>query len=138
MRGLFGALAILANLCIGVFCLGLGLLGWIDGGDMGVPLVPVRAENVAAALVSAGCFAIVASLLALKSKTLLRLPMLLWSLGLIGILIAAIFRSSYHFDGIEGLQRHGWMLLGSIVLAWASWSRLKASQRRPTFLYRSR
>ena len=138
MRGLFGVLAILGNLGIGVFCLGLGLLGWLTGGDMVVPLVPVQGEHVAASLASAGCFAIVASLLALKSKTLLRLPMLLWSLGLSAVLIAAIFRSGYHFDGIEGLQRHGWMLLTSMILLWGSWSRIQTSRRRRMVLYRGR
>ena len=138
MRGLLGALAILVNLCAGLFCLGLGLLGWIDGGAMIVPLMPVQPEKVASSLVSAGSFAIVASFLALNSKALLRFPMLLWSLGLIGVLVAAIFRDSYRFEGIEGLQRHGWMLLGSVVLAWASWCRWNAARKRPTPLYRSR
>ena len=130
----FGGLGTVANLLLGLYIGGLGILGQIVGGEMFVPLVPVAPDNVAVALLSLGLFAVVASLAAVYGGKILRIPLLVWSAALCLALAAAVFRGDYRFDGIESFRTHGIMLLGSLVLLFASWVRFKTpTKRRPTY-----
>ena len=135
MRRAFGLLSVLANLAIGLACLALGLLGRVAATEMFVPLVPLEPESVSTALMVFGAFAVGASLLAIKQGVFARLPLLVGSLLIVFVLVAAVFRSDYRFDGLEAFQRHGLLTLGSLVLAYASWVRLRMPKPRER-LYR--
>lgn len=133
IRTAFGGLGAVANLLLGLYLCALGILGLIAGGDMFVPLVPVSPENAAVTLLLLGLFAVVASLVAISGGKLLRIPLLVWAAALFLALAAAVFRSDYRFDGIENFKTHGLMLLGSLVLVYASWVRFKTPPpRRPS------
>ena len=116
MRKVLVFLAILVNLGLGVFCAGLAGLAWIDGGELSVPLLPVAPEHAATSLAAAGVFGIAASLVALHPLRLARLPMLVWSVGLLFVLTAAVFRGSYRFEGVEGLVEHALLVAGALIL----------------------
>lgn len=129
----FGKLGAVANFLLGLYICGLGILGLIVGGEMFVPLVPVSPDNAAVALLGIGLFAVVASLVAVTGGKSLRIPLLLWSAALCIALVAAVFRGDYRFDGIESFRTHGIMLLGSLVLFYASWVRFKTPPKRPSY-----
>lgn len=126
MRSVLGLISVFVVLLLGAFCFGLAMLARIDGGSLYVPLLPVDPESAALAMAAVGCVGVGAALLALKKARLARIPLLVWSLGLALVLVAAVFRGSYQFDGLAGLGRHGWLLLGSLVVAWGSWLRYRA------------
>ena len=131
MRSLFVGLGRLANLCLGLACMALGLLGWIDGGDMHVPLLPVEPASAATWLVGAGVFAILAVVLARGSGRWSGVPVLFWSFAVVAVLLQAVFDGAYRFDGTEDFALHSLMALGATVMLWASWlGRRSAAQSR--------
>ena len=132
MKKIIGMLAVAVNLGVGLACIALGLLGWIAGGDMYLPLVPVEPDKVATALVSAGTFAVVAAVLAARGGRLLRLLMLIWSTALVGVLGSGVFRSDFRFDGLAGLTQYGWIFFGAVVLLFASWLRYSMARKSST------
>ena len=129
MRKVFESLGILVNLGLGLFCLALAALGWIEGGDLTVPLVPVASENAAAALGIAGFYAVLSCVLAFRAGRWGRLPLLVWSLGLFLVLVAAVFRGDYRFDGIEAFRQHTLLLLGAAILLCTSYLRFRSPSR---------
>ena len=130
MRVLFESLGILVNLGLGLFCVALATLGWIDGGDLAVPLVPVAPESAVTALAIAGVYAILASGLAIRSGRSTRLPLLIWSAVLLGVLLAAIFRGAYRFDGMDAFIQHGMLVVGAAILLGASCARFRSVSSR--------
>lgn len=125
MRALFGFLSVPVVFLLGLYCLGIAILGWIDGGDMYLPLLPVAPENAATALGIAGLAGIAASLFALKRGFGARLLLLVWSVGLTLVLLAAVFRAGYKFEGLEGLANHAYLSVGSLILSVCAWLRLR-------------
>lgn len=128
MRAVFEVFGILVNLGLALFCVGIAALGLIHGGEMFVPLVPVEPENVATALGVAGLVGVLVCLLAFRRGRLSRLPLLLWSLALVAVLKAAIFRGGYRFDGIESFIEHAWLIAGAAVLFVASLLRYRSAR----------
>ena len=118
---------------LGLYFCALGILGLIAGGEMFVPLVPASPENAAVVLLVLGLFAVVASVVAVTGGKFLRIPLLIWSAALFLALGAAVFRGDYRFDGIEDFRAHGLMLLGSLVLLYASWVRFTTPPRRQPY-----
>lgn len=137
IRGALGYFGVLANLLLGLFLAGLGTLGWWVGGDMHVPLIPVEAEQAARALLVAGAVAVVASLLAFRSARAARLPLLLWSLVVFGVVVAAFFRADYRIDGMDGLKDYGLLVLCSALLVFFCHLHRKMASRK-TVAYRWR
>ena len=133
LRSGFGGIGAIANLLLGLYFCALGILGLIVGGEMFVPLVPVSPDNVAVALLVLGLFAVVASVFAVTGGKFMRIPLLIWSTALFLALGAAVFRGDYRFDGLEDFRTHGVMLLGSLVLLYASWARFKTPPKRPSY-----
>ena len=125
MRALFGFLSIPVVFVLGLYCLGIATLGWIDGGDMYVPLLPVAPESAATALGLAGLAGIAASILALKRGFGVRLPLFAWSVLLTLLLLAAVFRGGYKFDGLGSLANHAYLFIGSVALSVSAWLRLR-------------
>lgn len=129
MRTFLELLGILANLALGLFCLALAILGWIHGGEMAVPLLPVSPESAATALAITGLYASLASLLAFRSGRWARFPLLVWSVGLVVVLVAAVFRSGYRFDGIEAFGEHALQILVATILLGTSFLRFRSASR---------
>ena len=116
MSRLLGYFSIAVHLALGLFCLGLGLVGLLNGGGMDIALLPFEPENTAGVLAGAGLFALVAVFTAFGRSGLARSLLAVWSLAVVGILIAAFFRGSYRFDGMEGFQMYA-ACLGVALLA---------------------
>lgn len=125
MRALIGFLSLPVVFVLGLYCLAIATLGWIDGGDMYVPLLPVAPESAATALGIAGLAGVAAPLLALKRGFGARLPLFVWSVALTLLLTAAVFRGGYKFDGLGDLANHAYLLLGALALTGCAWLRLR-------------
>ena len=130
-------LVVPATLLLGLYCLGLGVLGWIDGGDMNLPLVPVAPESLATALALAGAFAILAAFLSVRPGRWFRLPLLIWWVVMVVVLVSTVFRASYRFNGLADLESHGWLLLGALVLLCGAWRRFRPPGRGQAGMRRS-
>lgn len=122
-------LGVVATLLISLFCVGLGLLGGVAGGEMFVDLLPVAPERQATALVAVGAFGLLAALLALRPGRWRNLPLLAWSLGLLAVVASTVFRSGYRYDGVADLKAHGWLALGAAVLSLVAWRRSRRTER---------
>lgn len=122
---ILGYLSILTNLLLGLFLLGIGLLGALEGAALKIDLLPVAPESMSTVLMFAGLFAVVAVVLALRSGRAARSLLVLWSLLVSGVLVAAFFRPSYRFDGEEHFRTGVWVFLGSLLLLIGSYKRWK-------------
>ncbi len=129
MGHLLGYLGIVVHLALGLFCLGLGLVGLLDGGDMDIDLLPFAPESTSKVLVGSGLFALIAVFTAFGKSRFARSLLAVWSLAVAGILIAAFFRGSYRFDGVEGFWMHAAYLGVSLLALLGSWLRRRPPRR---------
>ncbi len=133
MSHLLGYFSIVVNLALGLFCLGLGLVGLLGGGEMDIDLLPFEPESTAAVLTGSGLLALVAVFMAFGKSGFVRSLLAVWSLTVTGILIAAFFRGSYRFDGMEGFQKYGGYLGVSLTALLGSWLRCCRPRRVSRF-----
>jgi len=127
MKSIAGLLAALVHFALGLFCLGLGLLGWIEGGEMHLPLLPVEAEHAAEALAVVGAVGVCSSVLAMSRPGGRNVFLVLWSLGVTWVLVSAVFRSSYTFEDLDGFAAHVAAAVAALLLLVASWWRFRRS-----------
>ena len=127
MKSIAGMFAALVHFALSLFCLGLGLLGWTEGGDMHVPLLPVDMEHAAVALAVVGALGVCTSVLAISRPGGRNVFLVLWSLGVTWVLVSAIFRSSYTFEDLNGFAAHVAAAGAALVLLVASWWRFRDS-----------
>lgn len=130
LRGLLRAIAVLFNLALGVFLLGVGLIGWSSGEEVRMGVIPgLEGETVATALVIGSLLALAATLLSLTGNSFARALMLLWNVLVVGLLVSAFFRSSYRFEGEEHFY-NGLKLFGVAFLAMiGAWWHLRARRQ---------
>ena len=122
--------AIVFNLGVALFLLGVGFIGWIEGHDVNFDLVPgVEPANMALTLIGLALFALLALALSLKRSKLARMLMLLWNLLVSSLLVCAFVRPSYKFDGMEHLHQGMILFLISLIALWGSWTAMR--QVRP-------
>ena len=73
VRLILRLIAIVFNLAVALFLLGVGFIGWIEGQDVNFDLVPgVEPENMAVTLIGLGIFALLATALSLKRSKFVR------------------------------------------------------------------
>lgn len=130
LRGLFRAIAVLFNLALGVFLLGVGLIGWSSGEAIHMEVIPgLEGETVATALVIGALLALAATLLSLTGNRFARLLMLLWNVSVVGLLVGAFFRSDYRFSGEEHFY-NGLKLFGVAFFAMlGAWWHFRAGRQ---------
>ena len=126
VRWILRLIAIVFNLAVALFLLGVGFIGWVEGQDVHFDLVPgVEPENMALALIGLGVFGLLSIALSRTRSKSARMLMLLWNLLVSGLLVYAFFGPSYKFDGMEHLH-HGLILfLISLIALWGSWITVK-------------
>ena len=130
VRWLLRLFAIVFNLVVALFLLGVGFIAWIEGQDVNFDLVPgVEPENMALTLVGLALFALLAVALSLKRSKLARMLMLLWNLLVSSLLVCAFARPSYKFDGMEHLHQGLIFFLISLIALWGSWTAMKQVSR---------
>lgn len=130
LRGLLRAIAVLFNLALGVFLLGVGLIGWSSGEEVRMEVIPgLEGETVATALVIGSLLALAATLLSLTGNRFARILMLLWNVLVVGLLVCAFFRPSYRFEGEEHFY-NGLKFFGAAFLAMlGAWWHLRARRQ---------
>ena len=130
MTKLLGFLSIAVSLALGLACLALGVLGKLDGTEMTVDLLPVAPESTVATLFAIGILGTLSALLATRGGGWMSVPLLLWSLAIVTLLGATVFRAGYRFDGVADLVNHGLWFLTSLILLLASWLRFRTPAGR--------
>ena len=131
LRGVLRLAAFAFNLVLGLFLLGVGLLGWWSGETVRLDVIPlVEGEDLVLTLLAAGLFALLTIVLALPQSRFGAVPMLLWDLLVVGILICAFTRSSYTFAGIDHFLNLVYGFLVSVLALLGSWIHLRAVRQR--------
>ena len=124
-----GSAAILVNLLLSLFLLGIGVLASSDSTGAHIDILPIEPESTPIALLVAGVLGLVAVALAFKSSRLHRCFLLVWCLVVTLVLLAAGFRPGYRFDGEDHFRMGVWIFLGSAVLffgAFLHWKNARA------------
>lgn len=130
LRGLLRLLAFVFNIATGLFLFGVGFIGSLAGEDVQFPLVPVvEGETLKWTLMGLGVFALASTVLALLPVKPLRLLMVLWNLLVVGLLICAVTRSSYRFDGMEHFRQGAIVFAISLLALWGAWAQMKGAAR---------
>lgn len=115
LRWPLALLAVVVNLALGVFLLGVGWIGSSMGTELDFPWIPwTEPEDMAFRMIVLGLIAIVVSLPALKS-TAFRALMLLWNLAVVAAVVLAFTNSSFKFDGTDGLWNWAYVLAISLL-----------------------
>lgn len=130
LRGLLRLLAFVFNIATGLFLFGVGFIGSLAGEDVQFPLVPVmEGETLKWTLMGLGLFALASTVLALLPVKPLRLLMVLWNLLVVGLLICAVTRSSYRFDGMGHFRQGAIVFAISLLALWGAWAQMKGAAR---------
>jgi hypothetical protein len=128
VRGLLQLLAFVFNIVVGFFLLGVGFVGSLAGEDLNFPLIPVvEGDALTWTLMGLGLFALAATFLALFRVKLVRLLMVLWNLTVVALLICALTRSTYRFDGPEHFRNGMIFFAVSLLALWGAWAHMKAT-----------
>lgn len=113
-------------LIIAVFVLGVGFMGWLTGEEVHFKLIPVlEGPTLVNTLLGLGIFGLLALLLAWRGGKLMRLPMVLCNVVILSLLVSALARSSYRFDGIDDFWNLVYITLFSILALAGSWIHLR-------------
>jgi len=130
VRGILSVFAMVFDLLIAVFLLGVGLLGWLSGEEVHFEIIPlVEGDALLWTLVGAGALGIAAVLLAAARSTAGRILMLLWNVSLVSILVCAFTRPSYRFRGADdvwSLAGFSFLALLALASSWMSWRHSRA------------
>lgn len=130
LRGLLRAFAVLFNLALGVFLLGVGLIGWSSGEEIRLEVIPgIEGETVATALVICALLALAATVFSLTGNRFARLIMLLWNVLVVVVLASAFFRASYRFSGEEHFYDGLKFFAIAFVAMIGAWMHLRGRRR---------
>lgn len=128
VRGPLRLLAIIFNLLVGFFLFGVGFIGSLTGEELKFPLVPgVEGEALTWTLMGLGLFALAVTVLSLVRVKIVRLLMVLWNLLVVSLLICALTRTSYRFDGPEDFRNGAIFFAISLLALWGAWAQMKAT-----------
>ena len=130
---LLGYVSLLVNLALALALLVAGMIGALSGEAMKVDVIPASPESMPQVLIYSGLGGLLAVVLALRAGRVSRTLLVLWSLLATSILVCAITRPSYRFDGEEHFRLFLWVLLGSLLLLAGSvyrWKRGGAAKGR--------
>ena len=126
VRGLLRVFAFLFNLLLGLFLLGVGVMGYATGEEVRFDLIPgVEGETLIYVLIGSGLYALLAVLLGLGTGRFGGVLMLLWNLLVVSLLIYALARSSYRFRGMEHFETSVIVFLISLLALWGSWAHFR-------------
>lgn len=127
LRGILRLISFAFNLILGLFLLGVGLIGWASGEQIRLDVVPgVEGEAMAYALIGAALYALLSVLLAARRGKAGRTFMLLWNLLVVSLLVCAFFRSSYKFDGLDHFWNGVILFAVSLLALWGSWAHFRS------------
>jgi hypothetical protein len=113
------------------FLFGVSLVALLNGRhNLKVALLPWEGRSLTFWMFFLGLAGFVAILLALRGK--LRILFLIWSIGVVLVLIKGYIFSGYYFGGFWGFLNAVWFILAAILAAVGSWLRFRQPAERWT------
>ena len=129
ISGFLRLLALLFTLILSLFLLGIGAVALGSGETLHFDVVPLlEGEPLAQALLAMGVLGLIALILLLRLKAAASWLLLLWNLGVISVLICAVTRSSYRFNGMEHFTNGVYLFLLSFAALVGSWFQVRAAR----------
>ena len=128
VRFLFRLISYLFSLFAGLFLFGVGVIGWVAGEELHFELLPgVEPESMAVTLVGVGAFALLSLILAVRGGALGRRLLFVWNLLVFALLVCALTRPSYRFEGLEHFQQGAVLFVISMAALAGSWSAMRSA-----------
>ena len=128
VRFLFRLISYLFSLFAGLFLFGVGIIGWVAGEELHFELVPgVEPESMAVTLLAVGAFALLSLILAVRGGALGRRLLFVWNLLVFALLVSALTRPSYRFEGLEHVQQGAVLFVISMAALAGSWSAMRSA-----------
>ena len=128
-----GALRILTfgfHLLLGLFLLVVGFVGSQAGEQIRFSWIPgVEPDDMASTLLALGVFALASIVLATFRSKLTRVPFLLWTLLVAGLIVCAFVRPSFRFDGADHFLYSSIALVTSLLGVLGSWDHFSGARR---------
>ena len=128
-----GALRVLTFGChflLGLFLLGVGLIGSQAGEQIRFPWIPgVEPDDMASTLLALGVFALASIVLATFRSKLMRVPFLFWTLLVAGLIVCAFVRPSFRFGGADHFLYSSIALVTSLLGVLGSWEHFSGARR---------
>ena len=131
VRGFFRLLAVAFTLGVSLFLLGVGLLAMGNADTLRFDVVPLlTGEALARFLAGMGILGLGALILMFRLKSLASWLLILWNLAVVSILLCAVTRPSYQFDGMDHFENGVYLFLLALAALWGSWLQLRAARSR--------
>lgn len=106
------------------FLFGVSIVALISGRhNVKVALLPWEGKSLTFWMLSLGLLGFVSILLALRGK--LRILFVIWSIGVLLVLIKGYIFSGYYFGGFGGFLNAMWFILAAALAAVGSWLRYR-------------
>ena len=132
VHGFFRLLAVAFTLVVSLFLLGVGLLAVGNADTLRFDVVPLlTGEALARFLVGMGILGLGALVLLFRLKSLSSWLLLLWNLAVVSILLCAVTRPSYRFDGMDHFVNGVYLSLLALAALWGSRLQLRAARTQP-------
>ncbi len=110
------------------FLLGVSFVALLNGTDnLKMALLPWQGRSLTLWMFGLGLFGMASVLLALRGK--LRVMFLLWSVGVVLMLVRGYIFSPYYFGGFGGFVNALLFILAAVAAAFGSWLRYRQPVR---------
>ncbi len=128
VRLLFRLISYLFSLFTGVLLFGIGFIGWATGEELHFELVPgVEPASMGVALMGFGAFALLSLILTVRGGALAWRMLFGWNFLVFALLLCALTRPSYRFEGMEHLQQGAVLFVVSLAALAGSWSGMRSA-----------
>ncbi len=128
VRLLFRSISYLFSLFVGLLLFGIGFIGWATGEEIHFELVPgVEPESMGLTLMGVGAFALLSLILTLRGGALGWRMVFAWNLLVFALLLCALTRPSYRFEGMEHFQQGAILFVVSLAALAGSWSGMRSA-----------
>ena len=129
ISGFLRLLALLFTLILSLFLLGVGALTLASGETLHFDVVPLLEGDVLAqALLAMGILGLIALGLLLRMKAAASWLLFLWNLGVVSVLVCALTRSSYRFEGMDHFLDGVYLSLLALAALVGSWLQVRAAR----------
>ncbi len=138
VHGFFRLLAVAFTLVVSLFLLGVGLLAVGNADTLRFDVVPLlTGEALALLLIAMGVLGLAALVLLFRFEALASWLLLLWNLAIVSILLCAVTRPSYRFEGMDHFVNGVYLFLLALAALWGSRLQVRAARSR-SHSYRTR
>lgn len=111
------------------FLLGVSFVALLNGRhNLKMTLLPWEGRSLTYWMLLLGLLGFVSIFLAFSGK--MKILFLIWSIGVVLVLIKGYIFSGYYFGGFWGFLNAVWFILAAILAAVGSWLRYRQPERR--------